>query len=123
MTDTKKMKERLQVELTLLESELATVGHKTATPGDWEAGMGEKDAAATEPDERADAIEQYEANTAILKQLEIRYNNTKRALEKIEKGTYGTCEVSGEPIEEERLEANPSARTCEKHMGDEKSLT
>ena len=39
------------------------------------------------------------------------------ALEKIEKGTYGICETGGEKIEEDRLEANPSARTCKAHMG------
>lgn len=32
------------------------------------------------------------------------------ALTKFEKGTYGICEVSGEPIPEERLEAIPWAR-------------
>ena len=31
-------------------------------------------------------------------------------------GTYGTCEVSGEQIEEDRLEADPAARTCKAHM-------
>lgn len=32
------------------------------------------------------------------------------ALERIEKGTYGVCEYSGEPIPKERLEAIPYAR-------------
>lgn len=116
------MQERLEAERVLLESELATVGHKNATPGDWEPGAGEIDTTATELDERADAIEQFEANAGILKELEIRYNDVKRALLKLEQGTYGVCEVGGEPIEEARLEANPSARTCEKHMGDEGTL-
>jgi RNA polymerase-binding transcription factor DksA len=33
-----------------------------------------------------------------------------RALEKITKGTYGICEVSGEPIPKARLQAIPQAR-------------
>ncbi len=33
-----------------------------------------------------------------------------RALAKFDEGTYGICEVSGEPIPEERLEAIPWAR-------------
>ena len=33
------------------------------------------------------------------------------ALEKIEAGKYGICEVSGEEIEADRLEAYPSAKT------------
>jgi RNA polymerase-binding protein DksA len=34
------------------------------------------------------------------------------ALERIEAGTYGTCEDCGRPIGEERLEALPWARLC-----------
>ena len=34
------------------------------------------------------------------------------ALQRIEDGTYGTCEVCGKPIGEERLEARPWARLC-----------
>jgi RNA polymerase-binding protein DksA len=34
------------------------------------------------------------------------------ALERIEAGTYGICEVCGRPIGEERLEALPWARLC-----------
>nr|WP_231134935.1 TraR/DksA C4-type zinc finger protein [Motilibacter deserti] len=30
----------------------------------------------------------------------------------MEGGTYGRCEVCGEPIPAERLEVRPSARTC-----------
>ncbi|MBP9710932.1 MAG: TraR/DksA C4-type zinc finger protein [Candidatus Pacebacteria bacterium] len=78
--------------------------------------------AAADPNEAADKQEEYIENRAITDQLEIRYNNIKRALSKIEEGTYGTCEVSGEPIEEDRLEVNPAARTCKEHMEKETEL-
>lgn len=117
MIDQNKMKERLEAEKALVESELATVAHKGTTPGDWEPSAGEIDHSATEKDETADAIEQFEVNTEITKELEIRLGEINRALEKFETGTYGVCEISGEPIEEDRLEANPSARTCKTHMG------
>lgn len=35
-----------------------------------------------------------------------------RALERIEAGTYGYCEICKEPIGRERLEAVPHARLC-----------
>jgi DnaK suppressor protein len=35
-----------------------------------------------------------------------------RALEKLEDGTYGICEVCGEPIEEKRLLSRPVATLC-----------
>ena len=66
--------------------------------------------------EKADSFEAYEENTAILKQLEIRFNNLKDALEKIKNGTYGVCEKCGEKIEKDRLNASSSARTCKKCM-------
>jgi RNA polymerase-binding transcription factor DksA len=37
------------------------------------------------------------------------------ALKRIDDGTYGTCEVGGEPIPVERLRAIPWARTCVTH--------
>lgn len=118
------MKARLTEELAKVEAELATVGRKNPdNPADWQPTPPAEDAAATEPDELADKIEDFEQNTAILKQLEIQAAGIKLALERIEKGTYGTCEISGEPIEEDRLEANPSARTCKAHMGEESSLS
>ncbi|PIR40297.1 MAG: hypothetical protein COV33_00540 [Candidatus Zambryskibacteria bacterium CG10_big_fil_rev_8_21_14_0_10_34_34] len=72
---------------------------------------------SADSNEVADNIEEFESNTAVLKELEIRYNDVKDALTKIEKNEYGMCEVSGEEIEEERLIANPAARTCKAHMG------
>jgi DnaK suppressor protein len=34
------------------------------------------------------------------------------ALERVEAGSYGLCEICGEPIAPGRLEARPTARTC-----------
>ena len=70
----------------------------------------------------ADAVEEWNGRRALMAQLEIRYRNIKRALEKIANGTYGICEISGEPIEEERLHANPAARTNLANIDREKEL-
>src|SRR5688572_32565374 len=37
---------------------------------------------------------------------------TERALEKLDDGTYGSCDVCGEPIPEKRLGAMPDAVLC-----------
>lgn len=126
ITDAQKahFKELLQTEQTLLLKELATVGHVNPdNPGDWEAVATDMNTVNADENDVADTIEEYENNTAILKQLEIRINEVKRALGKLEDGTYGTCEISGEPIEIERLEANPAARTSMAHIAEESSLT
>jgi RNA polymerase-binding protein DksA len=39
-----------------------------------------------------------------------------RAVQRIEKGTYGICPVCKEPIPDERLEARPEAEFCVKHQ-------
>jgi RNA polymerase-binding transcription factor DksA len=119
--DTGHFKEKLENELKTLETELKSVGHKNPNnPKDWEPSSGEVDINASDLADIADNIESYESNTAILKPLEVQYNDVKLALDNIKKGKYGLCEVCGEPIEPERLEANPAARTCVAHMNAKK---
>lgn len=114
--DTEHFKKLLEKEAKTLEAELKTVAHiNPNNPKDWEASSGFVDIEASDPADIADNIESYESNTALLKPLEIQYNDVKRALDKIKKDTYGICEVSGDPIETARLEANPAARTCLAH--------
>src|SRR5688572_5691771 len=38
------------------------------------------------------------------------------ALERAATGRYGVCETCGKPIDEARLEARPTARTCVHHV-------
>jgi len=41
--------------------------------------------------------------------------DVERALDRLDRGEYGRCEVCGEPIPEAVLEASPTARTCGRH--------
>lgn len=115
-------KKELEGELEMLTKDLESVGRiNPDNPKDWEATEGESAIAhPADPLDSAEENEEYEERTAILKQLEIRFNAVKDALQRIEDGTFGKCEVDGEDIEPERLEVNPAARTCIKHMNDEK---
>lgn len=115
-------KEKLEKEKSLLEKELSSVGRiNPENASDWQATPAKMDILNADENEVADSIEEFENNTAILKQLEIRFNEVKDALERIDNGTYGTCEISGEPIEIDRLEANPAARTSKKHTAENNS--
>ncbi len=112
-------KGKLLEEKDKLEAELKTVGRiNPDNPSDWEAVPSDVNEREVDPNKMADNIEEYENNTAILKQLETQLLDVNVALEKIEKGTYGICEVSGDLIEEGRLNANPAARTSMKHMNE-----
>lgn len=106
-------KEKLLKEKERLTTELMSVGRiNPDNPNDWEPVPGENGNDTADKNDYADHLEQYEQNTAILKELETEFNEVKAALEKIEKGTYGICENTGEKISKDRLEAYPAARTC-----------
>lgn len=114
--NTETYKTRLTEEKARLEKELESIGRRNpSNQNDWEPVPQEVGQVA-DPIDAADLIEGFEENTAILKDLEIRYNDVLAALDRIEKGTYGMCVVSGEPIEEARLTADPAAATCIQHL-------
>ena len=53
-----------------------------------------------------------EKDLSILEQVEAELADVAHALERLDQGTYGTCEACGQPIGDERLEALPAARFC-----------
>ena len=109
-------KEKLESEKNLLEKELESLGEKSSeNPNDWNATNTTEDD-HSDPNDNADAQEEYGEKNAITNDLEIRLKNIKDALARIEDGTYGKCKVCGKEIEEERLNANPAATTCVEHM-------
>jgi RNA polymerase-binding transcription factor DksA len=52
---------------------------------------------------------------ADLEQSEKLLNDVDRVLRALDAGTYGSCEACGEPIDQERLDADPCATTCVAH--------
>ena len=121
--DTESYKNRLTDMLSELETELKTVGVNDPTnPSDWVATPEGVAVGKADPNVVADQVEDWEERRSTVAALETRYNNIRRALDKIEAGTYGVCEISGEQIEADRLDANPAARTCKAHLNDESTL-
>lgn len=121
--DTAKYKAELETMLTTLEAELKTLGiNNPEVPEDWQATPQGVEVAQADPNVAADRVEDWETRRATVAELETRYNNIKRALNKIEEGTYGVCEICGDEIESDRLDANPAARTNKAHINDEADL-
>ena len=119
--NTEEFKTRLLDEKHLLEQSLAIV----AVPDEHAEGgfRGKEDDFSSEPQsldpvELGTELESLARNESITNDLEARYKNVIDALKKIELGTYGICEVSGDPIELDRLDANPAARTNKANMGE-----
>jgi RNA polymerase-binding transcription factor DksA len=112
MKDTHEFKTHLEQERKVLMEELGNLGIMNPKDKDWEAvpppvDIGED----SDENDMADRFQSYEERTATLNTLQKRLTDVNDALAKIEKGTYGICEVSGEQIDIERLKANPAART------------
>ena len=59
-----------------------------------------------------------EKDLSILEQVEAELAAVEHALRRLDDGTYGTCEVCGTPIPDERLEAMPAARLCLEHQAE-----
>lgn len=53
-----------------------------------------------------------EFNLELLERDQSTLREIDEALERIEAGTFGLCEICGEPIVRERLKAMPHARNC-----------
>lgn len=107
-----KQKERLQS----LREELLRIMRAAE---DDERTRTEQDVDFTEHDagDMSRDIFDREVDATIVEQVEQRLAIVERALQKIEEGTYGLSDVSGEPIPRGRLEAVPEAiRTVEEQQ-------
>ena len=121
MKDINKLKGMLLEERAKLEAELSDLGIMDPETGDWGAYQKEPgEADVSDKNEAADFDEDFLTRANTLGQIEKRYLDVKNALDKIERadGSFGICELSGKDIEEDRLMANPAARTCKEHMND-----
>lgn len=115
--NTEKYQAILKEEAVRLKNDLQELGvQNPEVKADWVERADDLDTSSADLNEVADRTEEYDERRATLATLEGRYNDIKRALKKIDEGKYGICEVGGEQIEEDRLEANPAARTCKAHM-------
>ena len=63
------------------------------------------------PADHASETFEREKDLAILERLETELAEIEAALQRLDEGTYGVDEVTGEPINPERLAAYPVART------------
>jgi RNA polymerase-binding transcription factor DksA len=68
-------------------------------------------------DSASDAFER-EKEFSILEQVQAELAAVDRALQRLDAGTYGTCDVCGATIADERLAVMPAARFCIGHQGD-----
>jgi DnaK suppressor protein len=107
-----KQKERLQSLRDELLGIMRVAEEDERTRTEQDADFTEHDAGDMSRD-----IFDREVDATIVEQVEQRLAIVERAMQKIEEGTYGLSDVSGEPIPRGRLEAVPEAiRTVEEQQ-------
>ncbi|TMG30541.1 MAG: hypothetical protein E6H93_08495 [Chloroflexi bacterium] len=102
--DVRRFQERLKAQRDSIESRIATNKRGVQETVRDESGVGDSGDESNLLSERDVEIDETDLDRKELAQV-------KRALERIEQGTYGLSEVSGKPIPIERLEAVPFATT------------
>lgn len=111
-----KYKQALEEEKSGLKKDLEAIAVLNNETNTWEAIPESYDPSEADQNSNADRFENYEEKSAVIEPLSKRLDEVEHALAKIETNNYGTCEVCGDDIEENRLNANPSATTCTAHM-------
>lgn len=107
-----KLKEILQKQKEKVEQELAQFTEKDPVlKGDYDTRFPDFGTIQSS-DENASEVAAYESALPIEYALELRLASINKALEKIEKGTYGICENCNEKIDLRRLEIMPEANAC-----------
>lgn len=106
----KTLRAKLEQEKKRIEGDIKEIAGKNGN-GQWEVKVpdfGDRDASF---EKEMDQEEEYDKNIQLEKVLEPQLVDIQAALRKMEQGTYGICEKCGTPIDLERLEVNPEART------------
>jgi len=100
-----------------LERERAKVGeliaelHNEGLDEEQSANSGDLTHYDQHPADQASEMFEREKDLAILQGLEVDLAEIEAALRRLDEGTYGVDEVTGDPIDPARLEARPTART------------
>jgi RNA polymerase-binding transcription factor DksA len=116
MLDKKKIKEKLEIERDVLLGQIRDIGKLNPETNEWEAIPEERDSRESDQNDMADRFEDFEARSIMIKVLETRLNNILSALKGLNRESFGRCEVCKKDIEMDRMEVNPAAKTCKKHL-------
>lgn len=102
-----------------LEKNLEVNDQFNLTSGHGHESVGELSSYDNHPADDATELYEREKDVALSQHYKLQLLNINRALEAIDKGTYGKCEVCGKDIPLERLEALPTTTYCKEHSPDQ----
>jgi DnaK suppressor protein len=106
--------------LTAERDEVRKLLKDSQTAGQYDR-VAEVDSEAEDQEDAALALTEEGEDDAIAESMQDRLDAIDRALHRLDEGTYGRSVRSGEPIPDERLEADPAAElTIEEARADER---
>lgn len=91
---------KLEQELARAKEDLALINQKLEEKGDFGLGQG------------ASTVYEWEMNLALRESSEAKIKSIQMALERLDQGDYGLCEVCSQPIDPDRLEILPHTTLC-----------
>lgn len=108
-TNIKQIRTRLERERQRLLDELAQMAPSVRPSDERREGspFGKREEEATETQELEKRLAMERRTRDLLAEVD-------HALEKLKKGTYGLCDICGQPIDPARLSALPQANLCMK---------
>lgn len=98
-----------------IEEQFKINGHYGLEQGHYHESVGELSSYDNHPGDEGTELYEREKDIALNEHTEEELKDIDRALQAVEKGTYGKCEVCGVAIPLERLDALPTATTCIEH--------
>jgi RNA polymerase-binding transcription factor DksA len=108
----KQVRLRLQEEAERLKQVLDELTRESAVPGELEGMGGEEGGFDDVPADMALETFEKEKGMAAAEAVELALSKVRIAQEKVEAGTYGLCDMCGQPIGKKRLKALPYATFC-----------
>ena len=104
-----RIKAQLEAELERLEAEVAEIereGHEALSEASGENNYRDHMA------DQGSATFERELDMTLDENVRAALSEVRKALARVEAGTYGTCERCSQPISDSRLEAMPTANLC-----------
>jgi YteA family regulatory protein len=108
-------RQRLKKEKREIQERLEKNNHLNLVDGHLHESVGELSSYDNHPADEGTELYEREKDIALHDHLENELYDIDKALEAIEKGTYGKCQKCGTDIPLERLEALPTTRYCMEH--------
>ena len=116
--DTDLARQRLASERERLNGVRATFDEEGLTDQSENDSVGELSSYDQHQADMGTETFEREKDLSILEQVEAELVDVEHALRRLDDGTYGTCEVCGATIPDERLEALPATRLCLEHQAE-----